>query len=128
MDGKPGINHMEWWVKDWDRSGPFYRGLFQRVGWRTLDDRAFSNGSMEIYFKEVPDLNRPDTLGPRHICFQAVSRKMVDEVHSWLVAGRADIIRGPVEMPDYSFGYYTVDFRDPDGFILEVAHTPHMEL
>jgi hypothetical protein len=33
-----------------------------------------------------------------------------------------------VEMPDYSEGYYTVDFRDPDGYVIEVAHTPHMEL
>jgi len=26
---------------------------------------------------------------------------------------------------DYSSGYYTVDFHDPDGFILEVAHSPN---
>jgi len=36
------------------------------------------------------------------------------------------VLRGPVEMPDYSKSYYTVDFRDSDGYVLEVAHTPHM--
>jgi hypothetical protein len=31
-------------------------------------------------------------------------------------------------MDSYSRDYYTVDFRDPDGYVLEVAHTPHMKL
>jgi predicted lactoylglutathione lyase len=30
-------------------------------------------------------------------------------------------------MPDYSEGYYTVDFRDPDGYVIEVVHTRRME-
>jgi hypothetical protein len=36
------------------------------------------------------------------------------------------MIRGPVEIPEYSPAYYTVDFKDPDGYIWEVAHTPNL--
>jgi hypothetical protein len=34
------------------------------------------------------------------------------------------IIRGPLLVPEYSPDYYTMDFYDPDGYMLEVAHTP----
>ena len=75
--------------------------------------------------KEVP---KTDTAGPRHLCFQATSRDVVDAVGSLLTGSGATVLRGPVEMADYSQGYYTVDFRDPDGYVLEVAHTPNMAL
>jgi catechol 2,3-dioxygenase-like lactoylglutathione lyase family enzyme len=128
VDWKPGIHHIEWWVSDWKRSGSFYDGLFQRIGWRKLGERAYSSGSTEIYFVERPGLVRTDMPGPRHLCFQATSREMVEEVYRWVTEQGIEILRGPTEFPQYSEGYYTVDFRDPDGFILEVAHTPNMKL
>jgi len=31
-------------------------------------------------------------------------------------------------MPQYGGSFYTADFRDPNGFVLEVAHTPDIWL
>ena len=127
MATKAGINHIEFWVSNIKRSQAFYGALFRAVGWQQKSDTEFSSGSTMVYFYEKP-VTRVDGVGPRHICFQAVSRGVVDDVAKLLKKHAADIIRGPVEMPDYSEGYYTVDFRDPDGYVIEVAHTPHMEL
>lgn len=53
---------------------------------------------------------------------------VVDEVACFLQGVQAKIIRGPIEMNHYSDGYYTVDFYDPNGFIVEVAYTPNVEM
>ncbi|MFE8702785.1 VOC family protein [Cytobacillus sp. FJAT-54145] len=124
---KPGINHIEFWISNGENSLPFYEGLFEIIGWKKLNDWAYSTGSIEIYFKEVSHA-RKDTLGPRHICFQAESREVVDSVFHYLVRNNIKIIRGPIERNEYSEGYYTVDFYDPDGYVLEVAYTPNMVL
>ena len=126
MATKAGINHIEFWVSNLERSQAFYTQLFRGIGWRQKSDTEFSSGSTTVYLVEQP-VTRVDGAGPRHVCFQAVSRAVVDDVASMLRGRTADIIRGPVEMPDYSRDYYTVDFRDPDGYVIEVAHTPHME-
>ena len=123
-DWKPGINHMEFWVSNLARSIAFYTPIFDIIGWHRVGDRAFSSGTVEIYFAEKP-VEWKDAIGPRHICFQAVSRDIVDRVAD-LIA-RDQLIRGPQHMK-YSEGYYTVDFRDPDGYVLEVAYTPNMVL
>jgi catechol 2,3-dioxygenase-like lactoylglutathione lyase family enzyme len=123
----PGINHLEFWVGDLGQSLQFYEPLFAAIGWRKLGDSEFSSGAIDVYFVQKP-VRRTDTVGPRHICFQATSREMVDTV-ARLLRGRSDtIIRGPVDAPEYSKDYYTVDFRDPDGYVIEVAYTPSMVL
>lgn len=123
----PGINHIEFWVKDLAESTAFYRALFPMIGWYALNETSFSCGQHEIYFKQMP-VEFCDSLGVRHICFHATSREVVDQVGAWLRGQQANIIRGPQEMPHYHAGYYTVDFRDPNGFVLEVAFTPEARL
>ncbi|MBO1580084.1 VOC family protein [Bacillus sp. XF8] len=122
---EPGIHHIEFWVGDLEKSMCFYSRLFAIIGWKQLSENAFSTGKLEIYFKKM-DEEIVRTLGPRHICYQAVSRSVVDEVTNFLLDVQAEIIRGPIEMNRYSDGYYTVDFYDPNGFIVEVAHTPNV--
>ncbi len=46
----------------------------------------------------------------------------------FLSSTKIKIIRGPMEMNHYSEGYYTIDFYDPNGFIIEVAYTPNVEM
>lgn len=123
----PGINHLEFWVKDLEASLLFYGKLFPLIGWYELTKTSYSCGNHEIYFKEMP-VQFQDSLGVRHICFHATSRDVVDTVGEWLKEINATIIRGPQEMPQYDKSYYTVDFRDPNGFVLEVAHTPAIKL
>jgi catechol 2,3-dioxygenase-like lactoylglutathione lyase family enzyme len=126
VNTKPGINHIEFWVSDLARSVAFYRPLFDAIGWSQKSDAEFSSGSTILYFVEKP-VGRVDGVGPRHLCFQATSRAVVEKVASLVKAGSGTIIRGPVEMPEYSQGYYTCDFRDPDGYVIEVALTPNAE-
>jgi len=123
----PGINHIEFWVKDLEQSMAFYSKLFPMIGWHALNQTSYSCGRHELYFKEMP-VALHDSLGVRHICFHAVSRAIVDEVGEWLQRINADIIRGPQEMPQYSASYYTIDFRDPNGFVLEVTYAPDSKL
>lgn len=75
----------------------------------------------EIYLKEARMVGSDRSYGPRHICLRADSRDDVDRVGALLRAGKAQVIRGPLAMPEYGASYYTVDFRDPDGFVIEVA-------
>lgn len=123
----PGINHIEFWVKDLEQSVAFYSKLFPMIGWYALNNTSYSCGRHEIYFKEMP-VALHNSLGVRHICFHATSRDVVNQVGEWLQTIGADVIRGPQEMPQYDASYYTVDFRDPNGFVLEVAHTPDIKL
>lgn len=120
---KPGINHIEFWVSDLSKSMKFYNSFLLLIGWVQISDVSFSNGSMVIYFKEMKDVEKTRSLGMRHLCFQATEKEQVDQVYDALAAEHAKFIRGPLLMP-YSREYYTVDFYDPDGQVIEVAHTP----
>jgi len=120
---KPGLNHIEFWVSDLSKSMKFYYRFLSLIGWEQISDVSFSNGSMIIYFIEMKSIEKTKSLGVRHLCFQAMEKEQVDKVYETLVAEKAKLIRGPIFMP-YSKSYYTVDFYDPDGQVLEVAHTP----
>jgi len=121
---KPGINHIEFWVGDLRKSMKFYNSFLSLIGWEQLSAVSFSCGGMVIYFQEMKDIEKVRSLGVRHLCFQATIKQQVDQVHQALLAEQANIIRGPIVMP-YSEDYYTVDFYDPDGQVIEVAHTPN---
>lgn len=90
------------------------------IGWKALDNTSFYTGDTKVYFVEK-DASFSNNIGPRHICFLADSREMVDKVGSFLQTAGVNIIRGPLESIYKGRVSYTVDFRDPDGYILEVA-------
>jgi catechol 2,3-dioxygenase-like lactoylglutathione lyase family enzyme len=124
---KPGINHIEFWVSDLHKSIQFYNIFLSLIGWKQISEVSFSNGSMVIYFREMKEVGKINSLGIRHLCFQATEKKQVDQVYDALLREQATFIRGPLFML-YSREYYTVDFYDPDGQVLEVAHTPDINL
>ncbi|QTE23110.1 VOC family protein [Polaribacter cellanae] len=125
MKFKPGINHIEFWVSDLEESVKFYNGFLKIIGWKQTNEKSFTNGNIEIYLNEVKKIKKTKSLGIRHLCFQAVKKEQVDLVYEYLSKEQSKIIRKPMFM-GYSKEYYTVDFFDPDGQILEVAHTPNM--
>ena len=120
MKNRAVIKHIEFWVSDLKRSMKFYKGIFRIIGWDYIENNAFSNEETKIYFVEQK-VRTQKTIGPRHICFLASSRKMVNEVANFLIKSKADIIRGPLGSQYKNRMYYTVDFRDPDGYVIEVA-------
>ena len=120
MQNKSGIKHIEFWVSDLSASLKFYEQLFVLIGWKKVDVNAFSDGITKIYFTERVAALQP-SLGPRHICFLADSIEMVNVVGELLKTQHVSIIRGPLESWYKDRSSYTVDFKDPDGYILEVA-------
>lgn len=121
---KAGIHHLEFCVSDITQSMKFYGSFLNLIGWEKISANSFSSGETTIYFVERKNDEKANSLGIRDLCFQATEKVQVDQIYDILSAENAKIIRGPVEMP-YSEGYYTVDFYDPDGQILEVAYTPN---
>jgi catechol 2,3-dioxygenase-like lactoylglutathione lyase family enzyme len=119
-----GIKHVEIAVSDLQKSLSFYDTFFKTIGWRKVDKNGFVGGNTKVYLKQwsFPSGN---TLGARHICFWADDREMVDEVGKYVKGAGVKMIRGPLVVTEYSPDYYTVDFYDPDGYMLEVAHTPN---
>ncbi|HIH23909.1 TPA: hypothetical protein HA251_02640 [Candidatus Woesearchaeota archaeon] len=118
------ISHIEFWVANLRKSLEFYDAFFSILGWSRLSENSFSNGTTKIYFCQM-DIASKDTLGPRHICFRVLSSEVVDDVGAFLRKTNTRVIRGPLAMNEYSKDYYTVDFCDPDNYILEVAYSPH---
>lgn len=121
-----GIRHIEILVSDLEKSVSFYAELFSLIGWERVDKTGFACGDMKIYLKESLFKERDTgTLGARHICFHAPDRETVDAVGKFLCEYGVKIIRGPLELKDDwhpDGGYHTVDFHDPDRYILEVAY------
>ncbi len=120
MVNKALIKHIEFWVSDLKRSMKFYKGIFDVLGWDLVEKNTFTNGQTKIYFLEQK-VKIQKTIGPRHICFLAISRKVVNEVGDFLVKSDHKIIRGPMESKYKNRSSYTIDFRDPDGYVIEVA-------
>jgi catechol 2,3-dioxygenase-like lactoylglutathione lyase family enzyme len=116
------IHHIELSVSDLARSGDFYRALLLGLGWKELRPGMYLKDGCEVYLKAVAAAESGPRHGPRHVCFRAASRDEVDRTGALLKSRGASILRGPQAMPQYGETYYTVDFRDPDGFVLEVAH------
>ena len=119
-----GIKHIEIAVSDLEKSLIFYDTLFEMIGWKKVEKNGYVCGNLKIYLKEW-DFKKGNTLGVRHICFWAEDRAMVDRIGEYVKNTGVEIIRGPLVVQEYSPEYYTVDFYDPDGFMLEVAHTPN---
>ena len=116
------IHHIELTVSDLVRSLDFYKTLLLALDWKELRSGIYLKDGCEIYLKAAPISDAGLHCGPRHICLRASSRDEVDRIGALLTSRGTPIIRGPLAMQKYSATYYTVDFRDPDGFVLEVAH------
>ena len=121
---QPGIKHLEFWVSNLDVALNFYQPLFFLIGWAQYANNGFRavGSGTKIYFRES-NVTKMDTVGPRHVCFRALSREVVNKVKEYLMTTRAKVIRGPLETDYNGKKSYHVDFRDPDGYIIEVSYT-----
>ncbi len=119
-----GIKHIEFWVSDLNKSLLFYKGLFDLIGWEQYDPNGFRCNMTKIYFVEK-DVSFNTNIGPRHICFEADSLEIVEKVAEFLKSQNLPVIRGPIEYTYKDNIAYTVDFKDSDGYIIEVATRSH---
>ena len=119
-----GIKHIEFWVSNLKKSVSFYKKLFDIIGWEQYDPNGFRCGMTKIYFVEK-NTSFKENIGPRHICFEADSKGTVEKAAEFLKTNGTSVIRGPLEYTYKGNTAYTVDFKDPDGYIIEVATRSH---
>jgi glyoxylase I family protein len=132
------INHLRLTVRDPAACEAFYDPLLALLGYAQVarDDggrawgRPDGEGGMQWLIltaaapehRDAPphDLRAP---GFHHLALNAADRAQVEAVHDLLRAAGAEILDPPGEY-NYEPGYYAVFFRDPNGFKLEVVHSP----
>lgn len=119
-----GIKHIEFWVSDLDKSLLFYKTLFNIIGWEQYETNGFRCGMTKIYFLEKEVLFN-ENIGPRHICFEADSIEILTRILELLKLNNLQIIRGPIEYTHKGNTAHTIDFKDRDGYIIEVATRSH---
>jgi glyoxylase I family protein len=131
-----GVHHVDLVVSSIERSLSFYRDLLGPLGWHRISEVAGERGETIWYLggpgtgiglraaqsqREQP-FDRYE-IGLHHLCFEAFSRRVVDERAEWLRGQGVEIESGPKEYW-YQPGYYAVFFYDPDGIKLEIVHVP----
>lgn len=134
-----GVDHVDLVVSHLESSLTFYQGLLKPLGYTRLSEITGERGERVVYVggergmgaisirerqsneRKTP-YDRYD-LGVHHIAFRAESREVVDERTAWLREHGVEIESEPREY-DYTPGYYSVFFYDPDGIKLEILHRP----
>ena len=138
---KPGLDHIDLVVSDFEHSLAFYRGLLRPLGWTREGEIEGERSERVVYLGGEPP-NRDVMLsirerqsdahetpydryaiGVHHIAFRAPSRQAVDDRADWARNQGVTLESEPQEYA-YTAGYYAVFFPDPDGIKLEVVHKP----
>ena len=121
-----GIDAITLFVEDLEASKAFYGSVFDLpVMFEDADSAVFNFESSVVNLLKtsgVPDLIGPAAMAPR----DAGSRVMftlgvddVDRVCADLGARGVELLNGPMDRP---WGIRTASFRDPDGYVWEIAH------
>lgn len=132
---KGQIYHVEINVSDFDESFKFYDGFLDWLGYRRISQHkewagwGMKNCSVWVtqsFGEHVQHGYHRRRVGLNHVAFYADSREMVDQFHSEYLhpKGISVLYGGPKERPEYSKGYYSVYFEDPDRIKLELVFGP----
>jgi len=138
-----GVNHVEFSVRDYDRSVAFYDAMFGWLGYTsfwTLDIGYRSTYYMArfpvphsyIGIQPARSGDRLDhaarAVGIHHIALWAKGRDEVDAFHrDFLLPRGVPVTDPPQDYPTYAPGYYAVFFDDPiNGIHWELAHIPRL--
>lgn len=136
---KGQIYHVEINVSNFDKSVKFYEEFLTFLGYRRIYTHKIAAGwgikSAELgtnFWIIQTDARfaqhgyHRKRVGVNHIAFHADSRMTVDQFYKEILLPRnIPVLYGsPKEYPEYSKGYYSVYFEDPDRMKLELAHVP----
>lgn len=117
------INHVSIGVRDVQRSRKFYDAALAPLGYRRLSDGdtslGYGDGSVALWVQKSDSPVPSDMASGLHFCFDAPTRKAVDQFHkAAMAAGGKD--NGPAGLrADYGDHYYAAFVIDPDGYRLE---------
>ena len=136
---KGQIYHVEINISDFSKSVKFYEEFLTWLGYQRIYSHKIAAGwgikgatlgcnfwiiqGDARYAREGYHRKR---VGVNHIAFHAGSRQAVDRFYREFLLPRKIrfLYGGPKDYPEYSKGYYSVYFEDPDRIKLELAHVP----
>ena len=110
----------------------FYGKLCKFLGLKEiLSDKthvAYANESFSLWITQRPIKKgkpvRGSIAGYDHMAFSATSKNQVDALQMLLDKERFRVLYPAEVHPEYSPGYYSVSFFDPDDTILEFVYLP----
>ena len=136
---KGRIYHVEINVSNFDKSVKFYDQFLDWLGYQKIYTHKIAAGwgikgaelatnfwIIQGHKEFVQHGYHRKRVGMNHIAFHADDRKTVDQFYEeHLLPNKIPVLYGgPKEYPEYSEGYYSVYFEDPDRIKLELAHIP----
>lgn len=136
---KGQIYHVEINVSNFEKSVRFYEEFLDWLGYRRIYTHKIAAGwglkratlGCNFWIIQVDTEFRRrgyhrKRVGVNHVAFHADSRKTVDQFYKEFLFPRniPVLYGGPKEYPEYSKGYYSVYFEDPDRIKLELAYVP----
>ena len=129
------LYHLQLNVSSAKKSLPFYKALFDYLGYKIIDESpghiGVSNGTTDFWIIETEPgftkngFHRKNT-GINHLAFKVDSKDDVDRFcKDFLKKKKIPTLYGtPKVFPEYKKGYYAVFFEDPDRIKLEVVFIP----
>ena len=130
------INHLMINVNRFDDARKFYSWLMPRIGYANSMEypaggkrgAGYFHDNGSVWIQEADPQYRSDSfhrhrVGLCEIAFSAESRAQIDALAAEIAAHGGSITDPPREY-DYTPGYYSVFFTDPDGLKLELVHLP----
>lgn len=129
---KSFLEHISLNVSDTKVSFPFYRDLFEYLGYTAIEDKEDSlavrkDGSPDFWLsptdsKHLPNSFHRKNTGLNHLAFHVSSKEEVDSFYEEYLKPRGikPLYDSPKAFLEYTEDYYAVYFEDPDRIKLEV--------
>jgi len=117
------FNHVSIGVKDIARSKAFYDAALKPLGFKCLSESpgslGYGAGEVRLWISETDKPVKADMASGLHFCFDAPSRKAVDQFHTAALKHGGKDNGKPGLREDYSPTYYAAFAIDPDGYRFE---------
>lgn len=117
------LNHVSIGVKNIARTKAFYDAALKPLGFSCLSESPGSLGygakEVQFWISETDKPVKADMASGLHFCFDAPSRKAVDQFHMAALKQGGKDNGKPGLRADYSPTYYAAFLIDPDGYRIE---------
>lgn len=117
------FNHVSIGVKEIARTKKFYDAALKPLGFKCLSESpgslGYGAGEVQLWISETDKPVKADMSSGLHFCFDAPSRKAVDQFYTAALKQGGKDNGKPGLREDYSPTYYAAFAIDPDGYRLE---------
>lgn len=117
------LNHVSIGVRDVARSKKFYDAALKPLGYTCLSESEGSLGyggkAVALWIGKASHPVPADENSGLHFCFDAPTRKSVDDFHAAAVKSGGRDNGPPGLRDDYGANYYAAFVIDPDGYRIE---------